>query len=121
MLSKRATGIPLQYLLEEQFFMGFPFYVNHHVLIPRSETELLCEQVLIYCQKKNMPQPRILDLCTGSGALAISIAKLLPQARVDASDISYDALEVAKKNAFALHAEVRFFQGDFFQGVKGKQ
>ncbi len=121
LLRQRATGTPLQYILEEQYFMGLPFYVNHHVLIPRSETELLCEQVLLYGNSLHQPCLKVLDLCTGSGALAISIAKALPTAKVDACDISFEALEVSKKNAVSLQATVSFYQGDFLQAISGKQ
>jgi len=111
----RQSGEPLQYLLGTQSFMGLDFLVNKNVLIPRSDTEVLVEETLNLA--KNMQGPlRILDLCTGSGAIAISLAKYLPEAAVTAVDISSEALETARANAELnnLCQPVEFLQGDLF-------
>lgn len=110
LMKKRASHIPLQHLTGEQEFMGFPFLVNHHVLVPRQDTETLVEMVLSYVK----PGMRVLDLCTGSGCIAISLAKLCEGLQVDAADISKEALAVAMENAAHLEADVTFWQGDLF-------
>ena len=110
LLEKRASHIPLQHLTGEQEFMGFPFWVNQHVLVPRQDTETLVETVLLAVS----PGMRVLDLCTGSGCIAVSLAKLCPGLLVDAADISEEALAVAMENAAHLEADVTFWQGDLF-------
>ena len=90
--------------------MGFSFLVNHHVLVPRQDTETLVEMVLSHVK----PGMRVLDLCTGSGCIAISLAKLCEGLQVDAADISKEALAVAMENAAHLEADVKFWQGDLF-------
>lgn len=111
LLQKRGSHVPLQYLTGEQEFMGLAFRVNEHVLIPRQDTEILVEEAMKYL----LPGMHILDLCTGSGCIAVSLAKLGPgKLRVDAADISGDALAVAAENARSLKAEVTFFQSDLF-------
>ncbi len=110
LLEKRASHIPLQHLTGEQEFMGFPFWVNQHVLVPRQDTETLVETVLLAVS----PGMRVLDLCTGSGCIAVSLAKLCPGLMVDAADISEEALAVAMENAGRLEADVAFWQGDLF-------
>jgi release factor glutamine methyltransferase len=117
LLARRIKREPLQYILASQFFMGFQLYVDDSVLIPRPETEILCEQALLWLRKQNLPSPNVLDLCTGSGALAVAIALLEPKAEVFAADISEKALAIARKNADAQHAKVTFFQGDFLSAV----
>ena len=112
LLEKRAYHIPLQHLTGEQEFMGFPFLVNCHVLVPRQDTETLVETALSYVK----PGMRVLDLCTGSGCIAISLAKLCGGLQVDAADISKEALTVAMENAARLEADVTFWQGDLFAG-----
>jgi len=114
----RHSDEPLQYILGTQSFMGLDFLVNKNVLIPRSDTEVLVEETLNLAQKIAGPL-RILDLCTGSGAIAVSLAKYLPNAEVTAVDISQEALEIAQANA-ELHGvsrQVKFLQGDLFQPV----
>lgn len=95
-LEKRAARIPLQQILGNQEFMGLSFIVNEHVLIPRQDTETLVETVL-----REYPEPErsVLDMCTGSGCIAVSLAVLGGYEQVTASDISKEALKVAKKNA----------------------
>ncbi|MGM9571517.1 MAG: peptide chain release factor N(5)-glutamine methyltransferase, partial [bacterium] len=111
----RQAHQPIAYITGEKEFMGLSFQVDKRVLIPRPETELLAEAVI--AEYKEAKQPiRILDLGTGSGALAVSLAKFLPQARVTAVDISSAALEVAKSNARRLGVldRVDFRQGDLW-------
>ena len=116
-LSRRAAREPLQYILGSQSFMGFPFRTDPRALIPRNDTEALCEEALRHLR----PGDRALDLCTGSGALAVALKKLCPGARVVASDLSADALVLARENADALGAEVEFRQGDLFAPVAGER
>ena len=115
LLKRRAEKEPLQYILGIQYFMGFPFRVNPDVLIPRFDTESMCEDAV----RLLPPGARVLDLCTGSGALAVSIARLRPDTRVFASDLSEAALRTARKNAADNHADVVFFQGDLFAPFEG--
>ena len=96
-LEKLVKGIPLQHITNTQEFMKMNFFVNDNVLIPRPDTEILVEEVIKLGKEKK--KLSILDLCTGSGAIAVSLAKYLPNAKVYASDISKKALEVAKVNA----------------------
>lgn len=116
-LEKRREGMPLAYILAERWFMGLRFYVTPDVLIPRQETELLAETAIQLLRFKNYST--VLDLCTGSGCVAISIAKY-SRARVTATDISSAALEVAKKNAKDIGAQVCFIESDLFNDVEGK-
>lgn len=97
LLQKRAKGIPLQYLTGVQEFMGMPFEVNAHVLIPRADTEVLVETVLWYISKEDMRV--FLDIGTGTGCIPISIVRYEPQTRFIAIDISKEALSIARKNA----------------------
>lgn len=95
-LKKRAARIPLQQILGQQEFMGLTFFVNEHVLIPRQDTETLVELVLNEQKDKNVS---ILDMCTGSGCIAVSLKKLGGYACVEGADISEEALKVAKRNS----------------------
>lgn len=98
-LTKRAARIPLQQILGSQEFMGLEFFVNEHVLIPRQDTEKLVETVLKEQQDKDIS---LLDMCTGSGCIALSLAVLGGYRKVTAADISKDALDVARRNAKRL-------------------
>ena len=112
-IKKRMQHIPLQYILGRQEFMGLEFLVNENVLIPRFDTEILVEEVCKYSKGK-----RILDVCTGSGCIAVSIAVLGKPALVDALDISANALQVAKENAKRLHADITFYESDLFTDIR---
>jgi release factor glutamine methyltransferase len=105
---------PLQYILEEAHFYGRQFYVNSSVLIPRPETEELIQVVLKYIKGSSIDNPsvKILDIGTGSGCIPITLSLEMPQAEVYGTDISSNALTVAKKNAQLLQAKVRFIQHD---------
>lgn len=113
--ARREAGEPLQYVEGFAFFMGRRFRVDERVLIPRPDTEILAERALQYLEA--LPAPRVLDLCTGSGALAVTIAAQRPDARVVACDISEEALCVARENAAGLN--VAFARGDLFAAVEG--
>ncbi len=112
-IEKLAKGVPLQHITHSQEFMKMDFYVDENVLIPRPDTEILVEEVIKIAKK--MDKPKILDLCTGSGAIAISIAKNVPDAEVHAIDISSKALEIAKKNAKNLGVKVKFTKSNLFE------
>jgi len=117
-LKRRISGEPLQYILGKTEFMGLEFGVNRRVLIPRPETEILVETALRYAGKHNhKPLFRILDMCTGSGCIAISLAKALKGAAIDAADVSGEALQVARRNARAHNARVRFIRADLFDSL----
>lgn len=98
-LARRAKREPLQHIIGTQEFMGLEFYVNSHVLIPRQDTETLVETVLKEHKEKNIS---VLDMCTGSGCIAISLAKLGGYEHVEAADISEKALQAAERNAGKL-------------------
>lgn len=115
--ARRSKGEPLAYILGERDFMGMPMKVNASVLIPRQETELLCEKAIALIREKGFS--RVLDLCTGSGCIAVSLGKFTG-ANVTASDISDAALAVAKKNAAQNGAEVNFVQSDLFLNIFGE-
>ena len=114
-IEKIANGVPLQHITHTQEFMKMDFFVNENVLIPRPDTEILVEEVINLAKK--IDNPKILDLCTGSGAIAISIAKNVPSAEVLAIDISEKALEVAKKNSHKLQAKVKFEKSNLFSNI----
>ena len=115
MLARRAAGEPVQYILESADFMGLRFYVDKRVLIPRQDTETLVEHALIAITA--LSEPAVLALCTGSGCVGLSLKSLAPRAKVTLTDISRDALEVAKKNAQALSLDVELRCGDLFRAV----
>jgi len=117
LLEKRLTGEPLQYVLGEWDFMGLPFYVDARALIPRQDTELLAETAIRLIGERGYQT--CLDLCTGSGCVGISIAKLT-NIRMTASDISGDALALAKENAELNETEIAFVQSDLFDEIAGK-
>ena len=117
LIQRRLAGEPTQYLVGSKEFYGRRFSVDPRVLIPRSETELLVEAVL-HDVKKDAPS-RVLDVCTGSGCIAITIAAERPQASVWATDLMAGALEVARQNAekHQVDARVTFFQGDLLAPI----
>ncbi len=113
---RRKTRIPLQYLTGVQSFLGRDFFVDERVLIPRPETELLAERAIALLRAAENP-PTALDLCCGSGCLAVSMALGDPRAKVHAADLSADALAVTQLNAERLHAQVTLHQGDLFDAL----
>lgn len=119
-LSQRAQGIPSQYITGHQEFWGMDLIVTPAVLIPRPETEHLIETVIPLA--RSMARPRIVDVGTGSGCIALALAKELPEAEIHATDISPGALEIAKANAARHGFEIRikFHQLDLLANLAGK-
>lgn len=116
MINRRAAHEPLQYILGKAYFMGLEFMVSPDVLIPRFDTEILVEEALKHINSDK----NVLDVCTGSGCIAISVAKL-SNAKVVAVDISEAALNMAKKNAeYNETSNVTFVHSDMFSDVEGK-
>jgi len=114
------NGKPLQYVMGYTNFYGNKFIVNESVLIPRFETEELVENLINYINKYFKESIDIIDLGTGSGAIGITLKKKIPLSNVDLLDISKDALEVAKKNADNMNAEVNLIEGDMLESVDKK-
>lgn len=117
LVNQRAGHIPLQHLVGTQEFMGFTFKVNENVLIPRQDTELLVENV---ADCLGNGERTVLDMCTGSGCIAVSIDRLSKDSKVTAVDISEKALEVAQENNRFNNANVTFIQSDLFTNVTGR-
>ena len=119
-IERLKKGIPLQYVTNYQEFMRLPFYVDSNVLIPQPDTEILVEEVLSLL-KKDLDKKNVLDLCTGSGAIGISIAKY-SESNVTMSDISENALEIAKKNATSNEVidKCNFVLSDMFENIDKK-
>ena len=110
-------GVPIEHITHQREFMKLSFFVDKNVLIPRQDTEILVEEVIKIAKKINAK--KILDLCTGSGAIAISLAKYLPQTEITAIDISKDALKIAKKNAISNNVEnqITFINLDMYTNL----
>lgn len=117
LLELRAARKPLQYILGSQSFYGMELQVDERVLIPRPETEILCERALQSVQP--IQQPRIADLCTGSGAIAITLKSQRPDAMVWATELSADALALAQENARQAGTTITFLQGDLLNPLAG--
>ncbi len=117
LVERRAAGEPTQYVVGEREFFGRPFFVDRRVLIPRPETELVVEECLRAMEPGKAV--RVLDLCTGSGCIAVTLAAERPEAAVTAVDISPDALEVARRNAerHGVMARIDLRQGDLYEPV----
>ena len=120
-INKLKQGNPLEYITHQREFMKFNFFVDENVLIPRQDTEILVEEVIDIAKKINAK--KILDLCTGSGAIAVSLAKYLPTVEVMAVDISKDALNIAKKNAASNNADkqITFIESDLFANLQNEK
>lgn len=126
-INKIIEGYPIQYITGKQEFMGLDFFVNENVLIPQPDTEILVEEVINICEK--IDEPKILDLCTGSGAIAVALKKYMQNLtptrlgrliKITASDISSKALEVAKINAKNNNTEIQFIKSDLFENIDKK-
>ena len=116
-LKRLEAGEPVQYIVGNVDFYGLNFKVDKRVLIPRFETEGLVEKVLKLIDKDNL---KILDIGTGSGCIAITLKSMLPNANIDACDISLDALEVARINAKENHQTINFIHSDLFSNIDKK-
>lgn len=126
-LGKRLRHVPVQYIEHQAPFMGYDFYVDENVLIPRMDTEILVDTALRIIEKNsssNQKTVRVLDMCTGSGCIAISLYLQLSskniKVKMDAADISEGALSVARKNASSLCADVSCIHSDLFDTIKDK-
>ncbi len=119
LIRNRCNGIPLQYLMQETCFYGLKLHVEKGVFIPRPETEVLVEKI-IYLVEHNIRKPvRILELCTGSGNISVALTKNLQYCKIMSSDISPQALVIARRNAkmHAVDDRIEFSQGDLFSAV----
>ena len=119
---RRADGVPIAYLTGQREFMGLELLVNADVLVPRPETETLAQWAIE--RLRGLPpraKPRVIDLGTGSGVLALAIAAACPQAEVSATDCSAAALAVARANGHRLKLDVRFAEGDWWQAAGDRQ
>ena len=118
-IRQRAAHIPLQHITGEQEFMGYPFYVNEHVLIPRQDTETLVEEAIQVMR----PKMKILDMCTGSGCIVLSILKMcrekyyMTELQGIGADVSEEALKVARENGRRLGVPVTWIQSDLFAKI----
>lgn len=119
-ISKIEKHIPIQYIINSQEFMKMNFYVDENVLIPRQDTEVVVEEAIKIIENNNFKN--ILDMCTGSGILAITIAKYVENCNVNAIDISKEALEIAKKNAISngVKDKIKFIHSNMFENINGK-
>jgi release factor glutamine methyltransferase len=121
MIGKRLQGVPVQYIVNKQEFMGLDFYVEEGVLIPRPDTEILVESVLEWAKEKDYQQNLVIaDLGTGSGAITVSLAYYLKESFVHSVDISPKALSIAGRNARSHSVEERigFLHGDLFTPLR---
>lgn len=119
-LEKIKNNTPIQYITNNQEFMKMNFYVDENVLIPQPDTEILVEEVIKYYNEHlNKSTVKILDLCTGSGAIAISLAKYIENCEIIASDISHKALQIAKLNAEKniVHKKISFIESNMFSNI----
>ncbi|MBR3255071.1 MAG: peptide chain release factor N(5)-glutamine methyltransferase [Clostridia bacterium] len=116
-VEKVKNGVPIEHITHLKEFMKLNFFVNENVLIPRQDTEVLVEETIKIAKRINAK--KILDLCTGSGAIAISLAKYLDDTEITATDISKEALRVAKKNAISNEVEknITFIESDLFENI----
>lgn len=117
-ISKRCSGVPLQYITNEQEFMGLPFYVDEDVLIPRQDTETLVE--VLIDKSKHISLKNIVELGVGSGCISVSLAKFIPDAQIIGVDISKKALQIAKTNAKSNQVEdrIQWVYGDLLNDYK---
>ena len=122
-LEKIKNNVPIQYITNHQEFMKLDFYVDENVLIPQPDTEILVDEVINYV-KQNLATStstiKILDLCTGSGAIAVSLAKYIENCEITATDISLKAIQVAKLNAEKnlVHRKITFIESDMFENIE---
>ncbi len=120
-IDKIEKGYPIEHITHQKEFMKLSFFVDENVLIPRQDTEILVEEVIEISKKIN--SKKILDLCTGSGAIGVSLAKYLPNCEITAVDISKKALQIAKKNAIINEVEkqITFISSDLFSNLESQK
>ena len=116
--TKRAQHIPLQHITGRAYLMGYEFCVDERVLVPRQDTEVLVEEAI--SRMRNLEKPQILDMCTGSGCIAISLKKRNPEIVCCGADISEEALRTARENAQVLDTEIASIQTDMFADIEGR-
>lgn len=119
-LKKIEKDYPIQYIIGYVNFYGLKINVNKNTLIPRFETEYLVEKTLKYIKDLNFNNPKILDLCTGSGAIGLTLKKELPSSNITITDISRKALKVSKKNKKELNLDVKIIKSDLFNKINDK-
>ena len=124
-LEKIKNNVPIQYITNKQEFMKLNFYVDENVLIPQPDTEILVEEVIKYVEQNlqvttDSTPIKVLDLCTGSGAIAVSLAKYIQNCEITATDISHKAIQIAKLNAEKnlVHKKIKFIESDMFEKIK---
>jgi release factor glutamine methyltransferase len=119
LIAERSKGKPVQYIINNQEFMGLELHVAEGVLIPRADTEIVVEKVIQLA--RGTEKPNIIDMCTGSGAIAVSLAKNIPDARLWAVDISDIALECCSVNVkkFGLESRISIIKSDLFENIRG--
>ena len=124
-IDELIEGYPVQYITHSQYFRGTKFYVDENVLIPQPDTEVLIDETIKIINKYEQKNPdeklSILDMCTGSGAIVVSLAKEKPNNTYYASDISQEALKVANMNALENKVDISFMQGDLFDAIAKKE
>lgn len=117
-IERLKNNEPIQYILNKQEFMGINFFVNENVLIPQPDTEILVEELMNIVGKiEEKREIKILDLCTGSGAIGISLAKKIENVSVYASDISKEALKIAKKNSLDNNVQIKLIESNIFEKI----
>ena len=120
LIERRIQKEPVQYITQNTEFYKRNFFVNSNVLIPRNETELLVIQAIDFIKKNKIKNPKILDICTGSGVVGISLGKEIPSSNVTVSDISLEALEIAKINAKKHNLKMNFILSDCLKDIYGE-
>lgn len=115
MVKRRSQGYPLQYILGTWEFFGYTFTVNENVLIPRADTELLVENVIEICRKNNIVSPKIADLCSGSGCIAIALKNQIENSHVSAVELSEKAVEIIRRNAELNNSDIEVLCADVLE------
>lgn len=115
MAEKRRNGLPVQYIVGEWEFYGYPFKVGKGVLIPRQDTETLVDYVLEICRRNNIKSPKIIDLCSGTGCIAITLKKEIPDSEVYALELSENALEYLEYNKKLNNADIKIIKADVLE------
>ena len=120
LIERRIQNEPIQYITQSTEFYKRKFFINSNVLIPRNETELLVIQAIDFIKKNKIKNPKILDICTGSGVVGISLGKEIPFSNITVSDISSKALEIAKINAKKHKLNINFILSDCLKNIYGE-